>query len=117
MLTKLHFRMMLGWRAERAEQRLVAAARCFFFAVWICLCFFAWHEEGTDMRQKRPKGTIKTEHDVIDIKAEIPIAQLAAIGALSLALNEVEATIDRLLFAVTGLDQHLQLADRVRNPA
>jgi hypothetical protein len=69
---------------------------------------FGIGEEPT-VRQKRPKGTIKTEHDLGNIKAEIPSAQLAAIGALALAFNEVEATLDRLLFAVTRLEAHLQL--------
>jgi len=66
------------------------------------------------MRQKRPKGTTRAEHIIVDIKAEIPASQLAAIGAMALAFNETEAAVDRLFFAVTGLDQHLQLEVNTR---
>jgi hypothetical protein len=60
---------------------------------------------------KRPnaKGNKPPEAIPLDIKRDIPQTQLAAIGALALAFNELEATVDKLFFASTGLPQHLQL--------
>jgi hypothetical protein len=55
------------------------------------------------------KRTAKIIPRIVDIKAEIPEAQLAAIGAMALAFNEVEAAIDRLFFVVTDLAEPLQL--------
>jgi hypothetical protein len=57
----------------------------------------------------RSKHTPKATYRVVDIKKEIPEKQLAAIGALALAFNEVEAALDRLFFVVTELTEPLQL--------
>jgi hypothetical protein len=57
----------------------------------------------------RSKHTRKPTYRVVDIKKEIPERQLAAIGALALAFNEVEAALDRLFFVVTELTEPLQL--------
>jgi len=57
----------------------------------------------------RSKRTQKPTYRVVDIKKEIPEKQLAAIGALALAFNEVEAALDRLFFVVTELTEPLQL--------
>jgi hypothetical protein len=61
------------------------------------------------VRRKRPKNTPLPSSVIGDIKKEVPQPQLAAIGALALAFNEVEANLDRLFFVVTGLEDHLQL--------
>ena len=61
------------------------------------------------MRRPSSKGNKPPEAIALDIKRDIPQKQLAAIGALALAYNEVEATIDKLFFASTDLPEHLQL--------
>lgn len=60
------------------------------------------------MRQRRPKGS-KPGRSITDIKREVAVKQLAAIGALALAYNEVEGTLERLFFSVTDLPDYLQL--------
>ncbi len=61
------------------------------------------------MKRPNAKGNKPPEAIALDIKRDIPQKQLAAIGALALAFNEVEATVDKLFFASTGLPEHLQL--------
>jgi len=61
------------------------------------------------LKRPSPKGNKPPEAIALDIKRDIPQKQLAAIGALALAYNEVEATIDKLFFASTGLPEHLQI--------
>ena len=60
------------------------------------------------MKEKLPKGAHKVAPTYADIKQIIKAEQLAAIGALALAFNEVEGTIDRLFFATTELSDQLQ---------
>ena len=61
------------------------------------------------MKKHRSKHSQKAAYRVVDIKKEIPETQLAAIGALALAFNEVEAALDRLFFVVTELTEPLRL--------
>lgn len=60
------------------------------------------------MKEKLPKGAHKVAPTYSDIKKIIKPEQLAAIGALALAFNELEGTIDRLFFTTTELSDQLQ---------
>ena len=61
------------------------------------------------MKRLRPEGAKLPQILALDIKRDIPQKQLAAIGALALAYNDVEAMIDKLFYASTSLPEHLQL--------
>jgi hypothetical protein len=63
---------------------------------------------GIVMKRQRQKNTPTPLSIIVDIKREVPQSQLASIGALALAFNEVEATLDRLFFITTSLEEHLQ---------
>jgi hypothetical protein len=62
---------------------------------------------------KKPRSTSKdstsSNHRTIDIKGEIPEKQLASLGAMALAFNEMEAALDRLFFVATELSEPLKL--------
>jgi hypothetical protein len=57
MLAELHFRVTLWRRAERAEQRFVAAPRGFFFGVLI-VCFVGAHGASSMSKPRKPKVCI-----------------------------------------------------------
>lgn len=60
------------------------------------------------MKRPHDKGKVPPNQIPLLMRREIPQKQLAAIGALALAFNEVEATLDRMFFLVTLLPEHLQ---------
>jgi hypothetical protein len=61
------------------------------------------------MKQHRSKHTLQPSYRKVDIKKEIAVSQLAALGAMALAFNETEAALDRLFYAATELTSPLQL--------
>ena len=60
------------------------------------------------MKETLPKGARRVAPTYPDIKKIIKPEQLAAIGALALAFNELEGTIERLFFTATELSDQLQ---------
>jgi hypothetical protein len=61
------------------------------------------------VKQHRSKRTQKLAYRIVNIKRDIPEQQLAALGAVALAFNEVEAALDRFFYTVTDLSDPLQL--------
>jgi hypothetical protein len=61
------------------------------------------------LKQRHVRGPDDHDPVILNIKAQIPPPQLQGIGALALAFNQVESTIDRLFFVITDLPEELQL--------
>jgi hypothetical protein len=61
------------------------------------------------LRRPSARGNKPPEPVALDIKRDIPRKQLAGIGALALAYNELEAVVDKLFFISTDLSKNLQL--------
>src|SRR6266446_2177330 len=59
------------------------------------------------MRRPRAKDSKKRVASIVDVKSHLANNQLAAIGAVTLAYNAMEDSIDRMLFVVTGIPDWL----------
>ncbi len=69
------------------------------------------HCSALEITVKRPVDKAKGPPVEIplDIKRDIPEKQLASLGALALAFNEAQATLDGLFYVVTDLPEYLKL--------
>jgi hypothetical protein len=96
--------MRLWGRGEHPLNHCIAAAFGFLLAVLIvefCHC-------GHTMKRPHRKDTPDRKTNTGDIKKDLSVDQLAQIGAMALAFNEVEKYLELLFFMVTDLSAPLQ---------
>jgi len=61
------------------------------------------------MKRNRDKITPKSTSTTGDIKTDLSVKQLAAIGAAALAYNEVELAVDEMFYGLTDISDEMRL--------